>query len=545
VKPIDVGLIKVAPFEFETVSEIRIDKRINEHSTLYVRGLVKDIFETGPVTDSTEKTPVTFSNDGKVYFNGVLSRINISRCDAVYCLEVYAVSHTVSLDVRKYKRSFQDNGETYESVVKRIINSGESIGKVIFNAPESKVDRILLQYNETDWDFAKRLASHTNSVLIPVTASGTPSFYFGVQEEGSGDIDTHNFAISKDFDLYRRMVDEPGFAEGDSVTYTVETDDFLDYELGGKINFNGQTLYVRRASMRLADAAMFCTYALAPKAAISAPKIYNRDITGLVLEGTVMKAENDDIKIHLSIDQDEYNRLDSDITPDVEKAHFFEYATGYSAEGHTGWYVMPEEGDMAQLLFPKEDEWYAYASACVRQDDTERTTDPLVKYLRTPFGKEIKLDEKEILITSRDDETFIRINEDTGIEIITPKPIRISSGSTMDIFSEDDMTITTKKNLTITADASITMINDKNNVNITPKSGIAAYTDQKLQINSDDDAFIGGKKEVTITSGKDMSLSSDKKLIESARSAIELSCSGSSVKMDGNIDMKARLIKEN
>ena len=41
-KPIDVGKIKVTPFEIERILEIKIEKEINEHSTLYVYGIVKD-----------------------------------------------------------------------------------------------------------------------------------------------------------------------------------------------------------------------------------------------------------------------------------------------------------------------------------------------------------------------------------------------------------------------------------------------------------------------------------------------------------------------
>lgn len=42
------------------------------------------------------------------------------------------------------------------------------------------------------------------------------------------------------------------------------------------------------------------------------------------------------------------------------------YATGYSTEVHTGWYVMPEEGDTVQVIFPTENENQAYAVQSAR-----------------------------------------------------------------------------------------------------------------------------------------------------------------------------------
>lgn len=49
------------------------------------------------------------------------------------------------------------------------------------------------------------------------------------------------------------------------------------------------------------------------------------------------------------------------------------FATGYTVEGHIGWYVMPESGDMVRVLFPTEDEDEVYAAQSVRQA-TEQTS---------------------------------------------------------------------------------------------------------------------------------------------------------------------------
>jgi hypothetical protein len=531
-KSIDVGKIKVSPFEFETVIEIKINKEPGEHATLYVCGLVKDDKQIKPVTDMTEGTNIKCENDGQVYFNGVLQNVKITCVDEVYRLEVYAVSNTVLLDVVKHKRSFQDNEQTYQKITEAVIKDNN--GSVTYNAPEMKVENIILQYGETDWEFAKRLASHTHDVLIPIT-DDKPAFHFGTPDKGGAKLETNNYSISKDFNAFRRMSDETAPLTTDDVTvYTVETDELL-CDLGEKFNLNGNDLHVCRVSITLVKSALSIVYTLSAKKAVSAPKFYNRAITGLTLDGTILKVENDTVKLHLGIDDEQ----------DEGKAHFFKYATGYSAEGHTGWYVMPEDGDTVQLFFPNEDEKYAYAVSSVRQEDTEKTSDPLVKYLRTPFGKEIKLDEKEILITSKDDETFIRINEETGIEIITPHPVLVQSGSTINIESEDNMTLLTEKNLFIQAKESIEMVNGKNILKFDSK-GINLSTDKKFGLVSDDDATIDGKKVVGVKSGKDLKLDGGGKLTGSGKSAIELSSGGSSVKLaSSGVDIKGTMIKEN
>jgi hypothetical protein len=530
-RDIDVGKIRVTPFEFESILEIRIEKELNKHSTLYVCGIISDVDQFTPVTSITEGASINCEHDGLFYFKGVLEDIKITRENDVYRLEVYAISNTILLDTIKYKRSFQDNDQTYQAIVETVI--AENDGAVSYYAAEMTVEHIILQYNETDWEFAKRLASHTQDVLIPITADN-PAFHFGVPDEGEANLAPPNFSISKDFDLFRRMVSQADPLTVDDVTvYTVETD-YLACDLGEKFNLNGIDLHVRRLSLSFINSSLSVVYTLCGEKAVSAPKSYNRAITGLVLDGKVLKVENDNVKLHLYIDEEQ----------DEGTAHLFVYATGYSMEGHTGWYVMPEEGDTVQLLFPGEDEKDAYAVSSVRRDDTERVADPLVKFWRTSFGKEIKMDEKEILISSVDDKTFIRINMDTGIHIITPKPIKIDSGDTIDIMSEKDMTISTGENLAIAAIESIVLNCGENTITIAPPSGITAHTDQMIDMSSEGDTMIHSDNMIDLSSNNDLTITAQEKLLLLALLSLKLIGSGSSIMLAGVINMVASLIKQ-
>jgi uncharacterized protein (DUF2345 family) len=192
---------------------------------------------------------------------------------------------------------------------------------------------------------------------------------------------------------------------------------------------------------------------------------------------------------------------------------------------------MPEVGDTVFLTFPSADEKDAHAASSLRQSSTGRTGNPAIKYLRTTYGKEVKLEEKEVLITAVDDTTYIQINQDTGIKIFTDKPIQIISEDTLDITSKDDMTIATEgnlsistdKNLTVTAKESIEMKcsdGGENVIAIDPGSGIAATTTQELNMKSFNDTNIESQTKMALKSGDDMMLSSDKKLIESGKKAV-------------------------
>ena len=543
-KIIDVGDIKVAPFEFESIIEIKINKEFNEHSTLYVCGIIRDEKQFSPVTGITQGANIKCEHNGQVYFSGVLQNIRVTCVDAVYRLEAYAISNTILLDTIKHKRSFQDNGQDYQSIVETVI--ADTGASVTYNADTMTVENIILQYNETDWEFAKRLASHTKDVLIPIT-DDKPSFHFGVQDDGSAKWEFNDIAAMKDFYALRRYdtisgtekedyCNPLGMTDEDVTLYPVQTDTYV-CDLGEKFKLNGAGLHVCRVLLSFMKSTLSVVYTLCEKELVSTPKFYNPAITGLILDGTVVEVEHDTLKLKLDDDNER------GVEEDTGEKHFFKYATDYSMENHTGWYVMPEEGDTVQLLFPIEDEKYAHAASAVRQDDTERTLDYMVKFWRTSFGREIKMNKDEILITTVDDETYIRIHKDNGeggnllgVEVITPNRVLIESGSKINIECEDDMTLITQKNLYIEAVYNIQMVCGGNSMEFDElgEGGVAMSTDKEYRLLVGDNTAIEGQSKLTVKSGKNMTLDSGAKLVEGAEDKIDLSCGNSSITLDSS-----------
>ena len=237
--------------------------------------------------------------------------------NGVYYLEAEAVSWTVKLDQTEKKRSFQEKGLSYRNIVNQL--AGEAGGTAECNAPEK------------------------------------PSFAFGVadgKEYQDDVVKRSDFAVWKKVSHYRKLsqAEEISYQEEDAVEYTLQTD-HAALEIGDYIQWKGKKLYVKEACIHLKGSVFTCRYGLTTKTGLSAKKLCHPFISGLTLNGKVLKAEGDKVKVHLAIDAGQAEG----------KAYPFPYATGYSAEGHTGWYVMPEEGDTVQIVFPSEDENDAYA----------------------------------------------------------------------------------------------------------------------------------------------------------------------------------------
>ena len=440
---LELGKFTISPFDLERILELKIVKKMNDHATLCFCGIVNDKSKNSAVKMVSQSTKVKFSIDDKVIFSGILKNLNITSEGSVYYLEASVISNTALLDIYPIQRSFQQHGLTFKDITNQIIK--ESSGVMHFFAPEKHVRSIILQYKETNWEFIKRLASHSNSVLTPVVSSDLPEFFFGVDDLGYKEkLETFDYSVGIDMDMYWKLSQSPelGFTMEDAMTYTIKSDKFV-LEVGDMVSVNDKALHVLSEELVLKDSVFSCTYTLVSKKAISSPMLFNEKITGLSIAGKVIDVISDTVKVHLHIDG----------TQNVATAYSFSYATSYSDENHTGWYVMPEIGDTVLVYFPTEDERNAFANASSRQvsdsslqisqpfqinetSDTGNTPsfnkidEPQVKYLRTPFGKEIRLEEKEIVITGKDGVTFIRINEDSGIEIVADegRDIILNSG---------------------------------------------------------------------------------------------------------------------
>ncbi|MBP1172900.1 hypothetical protein JOD82_003468 [Paenibacillus sp. 1182] len=129
----------------------------------------------------------------------------------------------------------------------------------------------------------------------------------------------------------------------------------------------------------------------------------------------VVDVRQDQVRIHLDCDEKQ----------DVDKAHWFNYSTVYSAGGHTGWYVMPEKGDPVSLYFPGSREEDGIAGRAVRRagrgDGHNKFSNPQMKIWRTPHF--IKLDDKE------------------GIHIVSSKQVSISAGGNLSLSAGKTMSL--------------------------------------------------------------------------------------------------------
>jgi len=375
-------------------------------------------------------------------FAGVLTEMSIKAENQLRLLSATVRSDSYLMDLNPHIRSFQDPSLTYGQVL-NVLNEGYQGASVTMNVgKEEKIPGVILQYNETDWDFAKRMASRFNTVLVANNLSGRPFYDFGLCNHAPGvQIKSKTYAISKNVGTYlhNQRNGVKGQSEMDMTYYLYKSREV--HVLGECVSFNHQSLYISAIDTELEGAELYHTYTLAPKAGLQVPKQYNLEMIGNSLSGKITATQK--AVVQVSIDKDENKEAG---------VRWLPYATVYSTLDGTGWYCMPEVGDSIRLYAPNEHDEQVYIASAVHlplSSGPERGN-PDFKSIMNKQRKEI-LFTPETLILTNNAGMSIELSDQEGIKIISDKAIKIQSDSSVDITSTSStLSVTAPKRLTFT-----------------------------------------------------------------------------------------------
>ncbi|MHC1748111.1 MAG: hypothetical protein AB9856_06960 [Cellulosilyticaceae bacterium] len=440
----------------QSIEKVKLIQKLNEHVTLYLTAIIKEDSQDSYVKEIQEQTQIelfTQGENGKTLFKGMIQNLKINVVNNIYYLEIIGISNSYAMDIKKKSRSFQDKNMTYEVLLKQIID--EYLGGDIIDKASngSKLEKLIMQYNETDWKFLKRLASHFNAAIVPMVEHNRPKIIFG-KPDGTVISDTQplNYTVSKDISGYMRASNNtnPTIKEVDAIRFCIETN--KDYKIGDQVTYQNIKLFVREKGFEVENGILRFEYVLSTAAGFSQEKIMNTHIVGVSLKGKVLDVIRDKVKVKLEID--EYQ--------DVSTANEFTYTTIYAAEGNSGWYCMPEIEDTVMINFPSSNEADSVAMNSIRTKDksSDKLDNPDIKYFRTKDGKELKFSEDEIVITCNNG-TYIRLNENTGIEIISLEPIAFKTNKDICLQAEDSIKILAENSIRLKCKTSEIVIDHK------------------------------------------------------------------------------------
>jgi len=410
-------LISSDKFDFISILDVRSQKAVNEHASFYIKGhIASDNDEYVLRNFAWQSVAFTASGtDGaKELFNGLISDINIHNENDMRILTVEVISQSVLMDIEKEIRTFQDSNMTYQAVTS-LMEKRSSGFNIIWPSDGSKtIGNMTVQYKETDWQYAKRLAGRLGTVVVPDYLLGKPYISIGMlkRPEKPG-IDAISYTIKKDVQQFRDNQSSGEFSERDAVCCVVKSREIFD--LCDMIPFLGMSMYVFAIDTRYEGDELVHYYTLKEKSGFYTKKLLNENLIGASLRGKVKEIRQDEVRV----------LVDDDVQQTDYK--WFPYATPFTQPDGYGWYFMPEIGDEIRLQFPSNNEYDAYVSSAVHVTHGHRQ-DPEVKFIRTIYGQIIQFDPDKILI---DDGvgSSITLHKDQGISMVTDKSINIDAKS--------------------------------------------------------------------------------------------------------------------
>ena len=530
---------------------LKIDSRIGEHTvgkikyiaslqqiSIYDAAIDKDedikIIISGRSNISNENGA---SND-KIFLNGIINDIKLSEIKTgSLVVEITCISKSIILDRIPRYRSFQDSSLTYSAIAEEINKNYGANGEKIISVGEDmkEVPRMTIQYNETDWEYLKRLASYTGQPVMPYYDKVLVGF---LKNQAVQTPNTTYSQYGKSKKNKRTMYKITG-----TEVYPVSTPIKLKTRnrTGGKETENDY--YVIESRIYNEGNTLKCEYTLGKQTDYFVDPIPHEKIRGAVIEArTVHIARTDESKskhgrsegssdnlegraigakpLNKYIEQTENNQNENvkervkasdiavmtlNLTEGLLKLgengqsfedkyagkSYFPYVTPYS-QTNTGFTPAPEVNDRVALYFPNGNETHAIVLGAVNNDGNGRFTNPDKRNFTLGNSQGGANNGKPMYDFTLNSEEF---------SISVGRVINMSSKGTVDISSLSTSNITsTGADVNVSGKSQANISSQNSKLALNPQSGTLA-TSSKLDIQSSETNVVGGS-ETNIKGGK-------------------------------------------
>ncbi|WP_431087540.1 contractile injection system protein, VgrG/Pvc8 family [Paenibacillus sp. 8b26] len=436
------------PYGKLRLHNVHMSHELGEHARLVITGsLEADQADTIITKASSDDEVELWYSDAKdqkhPLFMGQLYGVDVEHRHQGIMVTLNVISHSFKLDTQLKNRSFQHINQKYVDIVDAVLADYKGSDKIDEAFEKKATGQFIMQYQETDWTFLKRLASHVGALLVPNIVSHHAQIWIGVPQGRQ-----HIQLKEVPFALQRKIApfldqEANGWKSasiGDYTRYTFEWDQML--QLGDEVERNHETYVITKREGQLIRGLMTWSYECALSQGLKVPKIYNRTIIGASIEGKILEVSRNQVRLHLDMDNQQ-NPKDAQWFP-------------YSAEGNQVWYLMPEKGAQVKLYFPSADEDDAMVIQSVRtkpstvavpsshaaqgavvESPAERhqrkTADPGVKSFANPQGKEISLGNSELSMSAQEGSLYISMNTHHGVSLNSTQRIQIQATGSLSL----------------------------------------------------------------------------------------------------------------
>lgn len=413
-RTIDIKFEDMKTFQ---VRDMRIKQSPNEHAMMELEGYIneEEIEKIQKLALKDEIVQVLAIEEGMTWkWFGLVYDMEIQQLVHNNYLKLTLISQSIIMDQEKKTRSFQKEGTTISEIIEYICKEYNAV--VTIHGSVKEMDGMLVQYQETDWEFLKRLASHMNQQVIVRSKYLALVLEVGMNAKNTiAGEKTSLVTYRKDIQSLRCEMDyELSEAEVEMVIF----DSREMYDIADRINTNRGHFFIYEITSMFRQEELIMKYVGYREPNFKTPLVTNRRIIGASLNGKVHKVSGSKVQVNLDVDKNNTLCGNRD----------FAYATVYSSDSGTGWYCMPEKEDTVRVYFPSDIEKNSYAISSVHLDVeiNDSRSNPEIKSISNAQNKQIVFSPDGILLQNTED-MYISLNDTTGITIVSNLPICIHS----------------------------------------------------------------------------------------------------------------------
>ena len=428
--------VKVEGTPITNVTQLEIQNAMNQYGSATIAGEVTREEGTAFVSRANSETVVKITTSAKgqppTLFVGVVERTNLSYEAQYSVLHVTLRATAMQLDIEKKNKSFQNTGSTYEEVISTVLGGKANLSMQV---SDSAIGQLMMQYNETAWEFASRMASCLGASICANVTTKSPIITIGIP-------------TGKTYQITGADVKVNGSAMGtESVGVSLTTNQYV--EIGDSLSYNGSTDVVNAVSATMQNGILRVSATTGKKGEFKQAGFANASVSGKMMKGIVQAVEKDKVQVFLT---------DIDESYDAGGNLWLPYSTAYSSSDGSGFYCMPQEGDEVRVFFPSDNEKDAFAASSVNVSPLDNPKD---KKWRSPAGKEILLTEGGIFITCKEQKIYINLEDENGITI--------ASDSEINVMTTNNMLLYAQKQLKVQAEQKILLSTGTAYIDMTPE----------------------------------------------------------------------------
>ncbi|WP_139348711.1 contractile injection system protein, VgrG/Pvc8 family [Clostridium sp. Marseille-P2415] len=431
-KDLFLGAMGIAYFR-----RIRINEKPGEHASLYVEAVLDSEMDENDFHEIRDNVSLVYRKDGKdhVLFYGVLDRIAMDKDGDEHVVIMEAWDGTRQMDVERRKRIFQNPQMGVRQLIGQVMSTYAGSDYMI-HIPDTPIGQLVVQYEETDWEFLKRFLSKYKENLYPDPAFPDIRFEAGLSPKPEDrDWNRLPYKLSQDF-IQLEAMKENGLGEvtkSQNTVYEVETYDIAS--IGSQIIYKGTSWYIESAVRRLEDGLLKNRYRLRQKESLKILPYYNGKITGISIDGVIAAVKRNQVQVNM------------DIEAGNGEKYWFPFSTVAASSDGSGWYCMPENGESVRVYFPVDDEKEAYVVTNVKGHEpqagnsSDSMGNPNHRNIQTAQGNQVQMTEEGVLIAAGKSQGSILLKKNGEVILNALKDITVLAAESLNITAKKDLTI--------------------------------------------------------------------------------------------------------